>query len=195
MPAGAFLWSSLGGALAGYAVGRLVILAARALDDTLLEITAIVLAGFVSYLGAELFQLSGVLAAVACGLVIGARPARGAVGPARGSESTAVWNFLEFMLTSLVFILIGLQLRDVLGRLGNHSVLDLLGLGLAVSATMIVSRFAWVFATSGVAALLPNRMRLGGAALPASHQIVVSWAGDARRGQPGGVACAAAGVP
>ena len=42
---------------------------------------------------------------------------------------------------------------------------------------MIVSRFVWVFGTSGVASLLPDRLRLGGAVLPASHQVVVSWAG------------------
>ncbi len=173
---GAFVWSSLGGALAGYAVGRLVILAARALDDTLLEITAIVLAGFVSYLGAELFHLSGVLAAVACGLVIG-RGQHEVLSARTRVESTAVWNFLEFMLTSLVFILIGLQLRDVLGRLGDYSLLHLLGLGAAVSAAMIVSRFMWVFGTSGIALLLPRRLHLGGAAMPVSHQIVVGWAG------------------
>ena len=173
---GAFVWSSLGGALAGYAVGRLVILAARALDDTLLEITAIVLAGFVSYLGAELFHLSGVLAAVTCGLVIG-RGQHEVLSARTRVESTAVWNFLEFMLTSLVFILIGLQLRDVLDRLGDYGALQLLGLGLAVSATMIVSRFIWIFGTSGLAAVLPRQLHLGKASLPLSHQVVVSWAG------------------
>ncbi len=171
-----FLLSSIGGTLVGYAVGRLVIAAARVLDDTLLEITAIVLAGFVSYLGAELFHLSGVLAAVACGLVIG-RGQHEVLSARTRVESTAVWDFLEFMLTSLVFILIGLQLRDVLGRLGTYGTAQLLLLGLAVSATLILSRFAWVFASSWLSAVLPRRLRLGGATLPPSHLIVVSWAG------------------
>jgi len=172
----AFVWSSLGGALAGWAVGRLVILAARALDDTLLEITAIVLAGFVSYIGAELLNLSGVLAAVACGLVIG-RGQHEALSARTRVESTAVWGFLEFMLTSLVFILIGLQLRDVLGRLGAYSTVELLLLGLAVPGAVVASRFAWVFGTAAAAALLPRRLRLRDGAMPASHQVVVSWAG------------------
>ena len=171
-----FVWSSVGGALVGYAIGRSVILLARALDDTLLEITAIVLAGFASYMGAELFHLSGVLAAVACGLVIG-RGQHEALSARTRVESTAVWNFLEFMLTSLVFILIGLQLRDVLGRLGDRSALGLLLLALAMSATLILSRFVWVFASSGISGLLPRRFHLGGAVLPPSHLIVVSWAG------------------
>lgn len=173
---GAFVLSSAGGAVIGYAVGRLVIFAARTLDDTLLEIAAIVLAGFSSYIAAELFHFSGVLAAVACGLVIG-RGQHEVLSARTRVESTAVWNFLEFMLTSLVFILIGLQLRDVLERLGAFNILDLVLQGLAMSAMLILSRFAWVFASSGLSQVLPRRFHLDGALLPVSHLVVVSWAG------------------
>ena len=173
---GTFLLSSVGGTLVGYVVGRLVLAAARVLDDTLLEITAIVLAGFVSYIGAELFHLSGVLAAVACGLVIG-QGQHQVLSARTRVENAAVWDFLEFMLTSLVFILIGLQLRDVLGRLGAYGTAQLALLALAISAMLIASRFVWVFASAGLSAVLPRRWGLRGTALPASHLVVVSWAG------------------
>ena len=171
-----FVASSAGGALVGYVVGRLVIAATTLLADTLLEITAIVLAGFVGYIAAEQFHLSGVLAAVACGLVIG-RSQHEALSARTRVESTAVWNFLEFTLTSLVFILIGLQLRDVLGRLGDFSPGMLALMAIAISGTLIVSRFVWVFASSMLGRALPARFRVGQAQMPASHLIIIGWAG------------------
>ncbi len=170
-----FVLSSVGGAVIGYAIGRTVIVATRALDDTLLEIAAIVLAGFVGYIVAEYFHMSGVLAAVACGLVIG-RYQHEAFSARTRVESAAVWNFVEFLLTSLVFILIGLQLRDVVERL-DAGVVELASIALAVSSALILSRFAWVFASAGVARIVPARLRLGRAAMPTSYLVVISWAG------------------
>lgn len=171
-----FALSSIGGTAIGYAIGRAVIAATRALDDTLLEIAAIVLAGFAGYFAAEVFHLSGVLAAVACGLVIG-RHQHEALSARTRVESAAVWNFVEFTLTGLVFILIGLQLRDVTERLDRYGALDLLGLAAATSVALIASRFVWVFATAGATRALSSRLGLGGDVLPASHLVVVSWAG------------------
>ena len=167
-----FFLSSIGGMVIGYVAGRLVIAAAGALEDTLLEIAAIALAGFASYFAAELFHLSGVLAAVACGLVIGIRQHEVLSARTRVA-STAVWDFLEFLLTSLVFILIGLQLRDVVGRLGAYSTVNLALMGLVTSVTLIASRFVWVYGTSN----LPRLIGLNRVRLPASHLAVISWAG------------------
>ena len=171
-----FVLSSVGGALVGGLVGGLVIAVARRLDDTLLEIAAISLAGFASYFAAELLHTSGVLAAVACGLVIG-RSQHEALSARTRVESTAVWNFIEFVLTGLVFILIGLQLRAVIERLGAFGIWRLAGLALATSAVLIASRFVWVFGSAGIAALVPRRFHLAKAAMPASFLTVISWAG------------------
>ncbi len=167
-----FVVSSVGGTAIGYAVGRLAIMATVALEDTLLEIAAGVLAGFAGYFAAEALDLSGVLSAVACGLVIGIRQHE-AMSARTRVASTAVWNFIEFVLTSLVFILIGLQLRDVASRLGAFGALDLVALGMATSAALIGSRFIWVYGTSG----LPHLLGFRGATLPPSHLTVISWAG------------------
>ena len=171
-----FLVSSVGGAVVGLLVGRVVIVVSRALDDTLLEIAAMVLAGFAAYLGAEFFDLSGVLAAVACGLVVGRRQHTDLSARTR-VEAAAVWNFIEFVLTSLVFILIGLQLRDVVGRLGGQGYAHLAGIALAVSGVLIASRFVWVFGSAQASRLLPRRWKAQDAGMPASHLAIVSWAG------------------
>ncbi|RYC33025.1 Na+/H+ antiporter [Lichenibacterium minor] len=167
-----FVLSALGGTAIGYAVGRLAIMATMALEDTLLEISAGVLAGFAGYFGAEAFGLSGVLAAVACGLVTGVRQHEVLSARTRVA-ATAVWDFIEFVLTSLVFILIGLQLRDVVGRLGAFGFRDLAVLALATSAALIASRFVWVYGTSGI----PRALGFKRATLRPSHLAVISWAG------------------
>jgi monovalent cation/hydrogen antiporter len=170
--------SSLGGIVIGYAVGRLIIATIRVLDDTPLEIAAIALAGFASYFAAEFLDLSGVLAAVGCGLVIGFHQHEMLSARTRVA-STAVWDFIEFVLTSLVFVLIGLQLRDVVGRLASYGAVELAGLALATSAALILSRFVWVFASAGLARAVPERLRQGTRQppVPVSHLVVVSWAG------------------
>lgn len=171
----AFVLSSLGGAAIGWAVGRAVMALIRALDDTLLEMAAIVLAGFVGYMAAEYFELSGVLAAVACGLVIG-RSQHQVLSARTRVDSAAIWSFLEFLLTSLVFILIGLQLRDVVSRLGDN-LLPVLLIAAGVSAVLVLSRFVWVFASSAFAYVLPARFRLRHASMPTRFLVVISWAG------------------
>src|SRR3954451_5061473 len=66
-----FLLAAAGGAAAGYAVGRAAMWVFARLEDTLLDILVSFLAGFAAYLAAERLHASGVLAAVACGLVLG----------------------------------------------------------------------------------------------------------------------------
>jgi monovalent cation/hydrogen antiporter len=56
-----------------------------------------------------------------------------------------MWNILVFMLNSLVFILIGLQLSGVVGRLEGYSGWDLAAYALAISMVAILVRFAWVY--------------------------------------------------
>ena len=171
----AFVLSAVGGTAVGWAVGRAVIASTRALDDTLLEIAAMVLAGFVAYMAAEYFHLSGVLAAVSCGLVFG-RHQHAVLSARTRVESAAVWNFIEFLLTSLIFILIGLQLRDVVERL-DQGIVQLAIVAAAVSAALVLSRFVWVFASAGIGKVMPARFRVGRAAMPFPHLMVISWAG------------------
>src|SRR5215211_3571623 len=67
----AFLAAAVGGTLIGYLVGRAAMWVFTHLEDTLLDILVSFLAGFAAYIAAEHLHASGVLAAVACGLVLG----------------------------------------------------------------------------------------------------------------------------
>jgi monovalent cation/hydrogen antiporter len=119
-----------------------------------------------------------VLASVACGLVLG-RQQHAAFTAQTRLESGAVWSFVEFVLTALVFILIGLELRPLLARLEDEadSTWQLAVLGLAVSAALIASRFAWVFPATWLPRALSASVRERDPMPPWSHVAVIAWAG------------------
>lgn len=171
-----FLFSAVGGTLIGYVLGRAAMWVFSHLEDTLLDILVSFLAGFAAYLTAEQVHASGVLAAVTCGLVLG-RQQHAAFTARTRLEMGAVWSFVEFVLTALVFVLIGLQLRGIGERLGRYDVWQLAVLGLAVSAALIASRFVWVFPALWLPRALSRNLRERDPMPPWSHATVLSWAG------------------
>jgi monovalent cation/hydrogen antiporter len=171
-----FVLAAVGGAVVGWVVGRAAMWIFARLEDTLLDILVTFLAGFAAYIAAEHLHVSGVLAAVACGLVLG-RQQHAAFTAQTRLESGAVWSFVEFVLTALVFILIGLELRPLLVRLEDHDPWQLATLGLAVSAALIASRFAWLFPATWLPRALSPSLRERDPMPPWSHVAVMSWAG------------------
>lgn len=171
-----FVTSAVGGAVVGYLAGRAAMWIFTHLEDTLLDILVSFLAGFAAYLAAEHVHVSGVLAAVTCGLILGRRQHAAFTARTR-LEMLAVWGFVEFVLTALVFVLIGLQLRGILERLEHYDWVHLAGLGVAVSAALIVSRFAWVFPGTWLPRALSPSLRERDPMPPWSHPTILSWAG------------------
>ena len=172
--AGSFVLVAIGGIAMGAAVGWLTDLAFRRLRDPLLEVAASFVACFVSFLAADAIGLSGVIAVVTTGLLLGQLQHR-SLSPATRTAAVSVWNFVEFVLTSLIFLLAGLQLRAILERIAERGVLDLTVLALALSLALILSRFLWVFPSALVPGALPGPAP--GQRAPLSHLLVVSWCG------------------
>ena len=171
-----FVGMAVGGALMGWLVGRAAMWLFVYTRDTLLDITVSLLAGFAAYLAAEAVHASGVLGAVVCGLVLGRKQHAEFTARTR-LELNAVWGFVEFLLASLVFMLIGLQLRGIVARLSEYDPMQLALLGLAVSATLIVSRFVWIFPTAWLPRAMSKRIRQSDPMPPWSQLTVLSWAG------------------
>ena len=171
-----FFLSAIGGGLIGHGVGRIAMWVFARLDETLHDVTVSVLAGFVAYFAAEAVHVSGVLGVVSCGLVLGRHQHHAFTAQTR-LVSAAVWSFLEFVLTSLVFMLIGMQLRGIVERLTNYDPWRLGLLGLAVSAALIVSRFVWIMPMAWVPRLLSPSLRARDPMPPWSELFVLSWAG------------------
>ena len=171
-----FFAAAIGGTLAGWLVGWAAIWIFAHLEDTLLDITVSLLAGFFAYFLAEQLHVSGVLAAVACGLVLGRRQHASFSGETRLGMAT-VWGFVEFVLTALVFILIGLQLRGIVERLERYDAKSLSLIALAISATLIISRFVWIFPATWLPRVLSRATREQDLLPPWSYPTVLSWAG------------------
>ncbi len=103
-----FIIVSAGGIGIGLALGWVTARLIARIDDYLIEITLTTILAFGSYLVAEQFHVSGVLAVVAAGLVCGN------LGPQGMSPTTRIvlfnfWEYITFLANSLVFLMIGLE--------------------------------------------------------------------------------------
>ncbi|WP_433869505.1 Na+/H+ antiporter [Saccharopolyspora sp. CA-218241] len=179
---GVFLLAALGGLAVGLLVGVLVHRIRRLLRDELMESAVGLVVPFAAYLFAEHVHASGVLAVVVAGLYLGHRAP--VSDPATRLQDRAVWNAVDTLLEAVVFALIGLQLSAVVRGVG-HDLAPLVLTGIAVTATAVLTRAAWVFATLH----LPGRR--GPDPPPWQWAAVVSWAG--MRGVVS--LAAAAGIP
>ena len=174
---GDFFYVALGGIAAGWLVGRAAVFVIARLKDTMMETVVSFLACYAAFLGAEQIHVSGVIAVVAAGLVLGRAQHR--FSARTRAESRTVWEFIEFVLNSLVFILIGLQLNQIIERTENIDLWRLLLIALAVSLMLIVSRFVWVFPSMWLPRQIPA-IRRADHMPPWSHGVVLSWAGMRR---------------
>jgi CPA1 family monovalent cation:H+ antiporter len=77
--------------------------------DHLVEITLTTVAAYGSFLLAEHFHCSGVLATLTAGLVVGNRGQLGGITHKGRETSEAFWEFAAFVSNSLIFLLIGLH--------------------------------------------------------------------------------------
>ena len=176
--AASFAVLSVGGVAAGVACGFVAVAVMSRLRDPHLAIVFSLLVSWASYIGAEALGVSGVLSAVAAGLVTGWRQHSTLTALAR-TELTAVWGALTYVLEALVFILIGLSLRGVLPRLQDvpGGVASLLLPGGAILLTVVLSRFAWIFPATYLPRWLIPALRRRDPTPPVAVPIIMSWAG------------------
>ncbi len=171
-----FMLVAAGGIAIGLAVGRLFVLIHRRLGDSLIEIILSLVLPYTAYLTAENLHASGVLAVVAAGLVRG-RHAPEAFSPRTRIFALSVWNVAVFALNVLVFILIGLQLPDLVAGLGRPSLAQAIGYGVVLSAVAIVVRMAWVLPGSYLSRHVLALVRRIEPPPPWQRVVVVGWCG------------------
>jgi CPA1 family monovalent cation:H+ antiporter len=185
------------GIAVGLAIGALVVLIRRMLDDPLLESAFGIIVPFGAYVTAEHlhpfgeeFSGSGVLAVVAAGLYLGHRSLY--ASPATRMQDRSVWASIDVLLEALVFALMGLQLPFVLDG-AQHAARDNGTLALVALAVLAVTMLVRIPAVA-LFAYLPKTLRLFGRVRRAPDWqtiAVISWTG--MRGVV--TLAAAAGVP
>ncbi|MGA7777055.1 MAG: Na+/H+ antiporter [Paraburkholderia sp.] len=107
---------------------------------------------FAAYLFAEHFGWSGILAAVAAGMMMNYTSIAN-IGPvASRVRTTSTWTMIEFVFNGMVFILLGLQFPHILGRAlinahetSNEQMALLIGYVAAVAVALYALRFVWVW--------------------------------------------------
>jgi Na+/H+ antiporter len=165
--------TAVGIALAFLTEGVLRLLRRLDIGDTQIDNLVVLIAPYVTYLSAEALGGSGVLATVAVGIVLGRRNSLYA-SPETRLVSGAVWNILIYLLNALVFLLIGLELHDIVAD--GSVVSQWLPLALWLSLMLIVLRMVWAFAQ----AYIPRAFRPGERARdPARWKwiTVIGWTG------------------
>jgi CPA1 family monovalent cation:H+ antiporter len=142
--------------------------------DPLLDNAISLLTPFVVAVAAEQIHASGVVAVVVTGLYLGHRTPT-LMSAASRLQMAAFWKMLRFLLEGLVFLVVGLQLRDVVADmdagLGQTALLTLV-----VVLVVVLGRFIWVFPATYLPRLIP-RIRERDPAPPWSVPAIISWAG------------------
>ena len=139
-----FLLVAGGGIFAGVVIGYIFIqIHKKITHNVVVETSLTLLAPYIAYLSAEKLHVSGVLSVVCAGLMLTWR------APEIFSYQTrmrtgVVWDTIIFLLNGVVFILIGLQLPDIMHEIKGYSIMNLLGYGLLISLVTIIVRIIWV---------------------------------------------------
>ncbi len=172
-----FLVVSGGGILIGLAIAHVVYAVHRFLPTTASIDTGITLiAPYLMYITAEHFGCSGVLAVVSGGLFLTFR-SQDIFSYSSRLQVKGVWDTLVFMLNGIVFILIGLQLPDIIHGLEGYSVGQAIGYALLISLLTIVIRIVWVFPGAYVPRLLSKRIRTRESNPGWKPIFIVGWSG------------------
>jgi len=160
----------LAGAHVMYVIHRFLPTSA-AIDTTLTIMTPYIL-----FLSAEHFHYSGVMAVVSGGLFMSFRAHEVFRTGSTRVNMVAVWHTLIFVMNALVFILIGLDLPEIVRGLGDISIIQAVKYGLFISLIVILIRILWVFALVHFPRLLSIRFRKDPS--PGwKNPLIISWAG------------------
>src|SRR5580693_4108379 len=153
-----------GGVAVGLVLGVVLHRIRMRLRDPLVESALSLLTPFTAY-----------LAVVVTGLYLGHHA--GQAHFATRLQDGAVWRVATFVLESVAFALIGLQLRPVLQDLGRSDPWRLAAEAAIVLGAVIVARIAWVFPSVYLPRWLVPRIRRADPPPVWPATLVLSWAG------------------
>jgi CPA1 family monovalent cation:H+ antiporter len=165
------IWGSLrefaivvfGGILIGAAVGILASTLTSYFDDYLLEITLTTIAAYGTFLGAETLHVSAVIAVLVTGLVIGNYGRHRGMSPTTQIAVNSFWEYAAFVVNSLVFLLIGLEIQVA------HLLDNIASIGWGVVA-VIAARGAVVYGLTTISNHISDP-------IPARWKPVIFWGG------------------
>jgi Na+/H+ antiporter len=173
-----FFLSAGMGVVVGLAVAYIMYVVHRYLPTTAsINATLTLMTPYFMYLAAEQFHFSGVMAVVTGGLFLSYRSHEILRNGSTRMQTTGVWSTVTFVLNALVFILIGLELPEILAGLNSYSVAEAIGYGLLISVVAIVVRLVWTYPLAYVPLWFNNRVRADLVNPTWKGPTIIGWAG------------------
>src|SRR6202167_1860612 len=171
-----FLLVGLGGAAVGFAV-YLVVSRLRTISKDPIVLNVIwLLTPFAAFIPAERIGASGVLAVVVAGVLL-RRWSSLAVAAETRIKGQGVFDVLEFVLNSLMFILIGMQVGAILRDPSAPPLLHVLRATAIVTGAIVVLRLLWMFPSAYLPRLLSARVRKREGMPPPGNVALLAWMG------------------
>ncbi len=174
-----FVMVALGGIAVGVTVEWCVEKLTRALNrfelsDSLIDNLIIIGTAYAAYLIGQALHVSGVLAVVVAGILLGRRSAV-LYSPETRLVGTNVWELWLYVVNAFVFLTIGLQLRSFVQD--GARALALLPAALEISVAAIVVRMAWVALSVSVQRLYAKAFSKPSSAPRPAEAAIVAWSG------------------
>ncbi len=165
------------GVVIGIAGAHIIYFIHRFLPTTpAIDATLTVMTPYLLFLAAEQFHFSGVMAVVSGGLFISYRSHEIFKTGSTRLNMLGVWTTLIFVMNALVFILIGLELPEIIAGLGKYSIEEAIKYGLIISFITIILRFIWVYISTHISRWLSPKARKEPA--PGwKGLLILSWSG------------------
>lgn len=173
-----FLWMCIGGVGIGLVIGYIFLKIHKLLPtDPNTDILLTFIAPFSMYLGAEQLHASGVLAVVSGGLFLSYR-SHDFLSSGSRIRTVTVWETFCFFLNGVVFMLIGLDLPEIVSGLGDTDIYTAMGYGLAVTAVLILVRIFAGYAAVITTLIMRNFITVADPETPGwQTPLIIGWTG------------------
>ncbi|TXF79504.1 Na+/H+ antiporter [Chryseobacterium sp.] len=176
--AGSFVWMCLGGVAIGTLIAFIFMKLHKLLPtDVNMDIILTLMTPFIMYITAEELHASGILAVVSGGLFLSNRSHTFLSSSAR-LRTVNVWESFCFLLNGLVFMLIGLNLPQIVGGMGETSIYTAFGYGVLVTVVLIVVRFFAAYMAVITTVVMRNFISVADPQMPSwKTPVIMGWSG------------------
>jgi monovalent cation/hydrogen antiporter len=160
----------------GLAVGWIISEVRKRTPDPEISVTISLVSGYAAFVPANAVGASGVLAAVTTGIYMGIRGP--SIIPARVRlQGNFTWEIIDFIVNSVLFVLVGLQLRGIVEDLSGYTAADLIGWALTVCGVTVLIRLVWFFTVPYLIRALDRRPSQRERRVSARERLVIGWSG------------------
>lgn len=175
---GAFVWMVVGGVGIGLLIAKIFMEVHKKLPtDANIDTALTLVAPYIMYLIAEEFQASGVLAVVSGGLFLSNHRHQFLNSSSR-LRSINVWESLSFLLNGIVFMIIGLDLPQIISELGSVKLSAAMWYGVLITGVLIAVRFISSYAAVITTLVMRNFITVADARNPGwQAPILFGWSG------------------